>query len=171
MAVIPCAPSPPVLGIVQFSASEFVTAYPEFAGINAATPAALTNNFAVAELLLNNSCGSRVQDANQRQTLLYLLVAHLTLLSNGSNDGLGNVQPPVGIVGRIASATEGAVSVASEFEAPPNASQAYFIQTKYGALYWTLTARYRTFVYLAPPGGCGPLGGSPGLGWGGGCGC
>jgi hypothetical protein len=139
--------------------------YPEFTGINTAMPAALTNNFATAQLLLNNSCGSRVRDANQRLLLLYVIVAHLTLLLQGSNDGAGNVQPPVGLVGRIASAAEGAVNVASEFDAPPNASLAYFAQTKYGVLYWTATARFRTFVYMTPD-SCGPLAGR-----GGECGC
>ncbi len=160
MSVIPCAPSTPVLGIVTFTPAEFVAAYPEFTGI---TNAAMTQNFSIAQLLLNNSCGSRVRDANNRQTLLFLLVAHLTLLSSGSNDGAGNVQPPVGIVGRIDTATEGAVSVSAQFDAPPNASLAYFEQTKYGALYWVLTARYRNFMYVAPP--------SNGGYYGGGCGC
>jgi hypothetical protein len=94
-----------------------------------------------------------------------MIVAHLTLLLQGSNDGAGNIQPPVGIVGRIASAAEGAVNVASEFDAPPNANQAFFIQTKYGALYWTATARYRMFVYVPAVEVNGPFG------WGGGCGC
>jgi len=237
MVVNQCVPVTPAIGVVAFVTSEFVTAYPEFAGIPAVAPSALTQNFAVAQLLLNNSCGSRVIDANQRQLLLYLLVAHLTFLSNGTNDGgttaplfsgvgsitgetltvsaalsgalavgsviadlsgditpgttitafgtgtggLGTytvnaaqtvasesfyvagaplIVPPPGIVGRIASATEGAVSVAAEYQAgsgQPN--RAYFIQTKYGAQYWALTARYRTMVYVAPPNQGGPYGG------------
>lgn len=170
MPVIPCAPSAPVLGIAQFSAAEFVAAYPEFAGFgtggppptSAPIPAA---NFSLATMLLANSCGSRVVDANQRLSLLYLLTAHMTFLSNGTNDG-GTppiILPAPGIVGRIATATEGAVSVGAEFEAPPSASQAYFIQTKYGALYWTLTARYRTAIWIAPA--------SFNIPWGGNCGC
>jgi uncharacterized protein DUF4054 len=168
MAVIPCAPSVPVLGLVTFTPAEFVAAYPEFTGI---ANAPMIQNFGIAQLLLNNSCGSRVRDANNRQTLLFLLVAHLTLISNGSNDGAGNVQPPVGIVGRIASAAEGAVNVASEFDAPPNSSLAYFEQTKYGALYWAATARYRTFIYQPGPGSNGGYYGGPLGPWGGGCGC
>lgn len=167
MPVIPCAPVVPVYGIVQFNAAEFLAIYPEFTGINTATPTALANNFGTAQILLNNSCGSRVRDANQRLLLLYMIVAHLTLLLQGSNDGAGNIQPPVGIVGRIASAAEGAVNVASEFDAPPNANQAFFIQTKYGALYWSSTSRYRMFIYMSPD-SCGPLGGA---GWDGECGC
>lgn len=167
MAVIPCATSTPVLGIVDFVPAEFVASYPEFTGFLA--NACLPTNFSFAELLLNNTCSSRVRDANNRQTLLYLLVAHLTFLSNGTNDGGSPpiIAPPPGIVGRIDSATEGAVSVSAQFEAPPNANQAYFIQTKYGSLYWTLTARYRTAIYIAAPQSCGPWGGPPA----GSCGC
>jgi hypothetical protein len=166
MPVIPCAPSTPVLGIAQFSAAEFVAAYPEFAGFGVGGPPPTSapipaQNFTTATLLLANSCGSRVVDANQRLSLLYLLTAHITFMMNGTNDGAGNVTPAPGIVGRINTATEGAVSVGSEFAAPPNATQAYFIQSRYGALYWTLTARYRTAIWIAPARG----------GYGGGCGC
>ncbi len=163
MAVIPCAPTPPTFGIVTFTPAEFVAAYPEFTGIQNAP---MIQNFALATLSLNNSCGSRVRDANQRQALLFLLVAHMTLLSNGSNDGAGNVQPPVGIVGRIDAAAEGSVNVSAQFEAPPNASLAYCIQTKYGAQYWALTARYRTMIYIPAPGAdYSPLPSPFGPGW------
>lgn len=170
MPVIPCAPTPPVFGIVQFDPAAFIVQYPEFTGISAGS---LNQNFAIAELLLDNSCRSRVIDANKRETLLSILVAHVTLIQNGSNDGAGNVQPPLGIVGRINTATEGQVSVGSEFDAPANATQSYFLQTKYGALYWTLIARYRTFVYAAAP-ACDyglPYGPGPGFGGPGECGC
>lgn len=164
MPVIPCTSTPPVFGVVQFDPAAFIVAYPEFTAIPSG---ALTRNFGIATLLLDNSCHSRVRDANKRETLLSILVAHVTTIENGTNDGAGNVQPPLGLVGRINSATEGAVTVASEFNAPPSASQAYFLQTKYGALYWATTARYRTFVYVPAPDSCdtGPLG------WGGNRGC
>jgi len=74
--------------------------------------------------------------------------------------GVPNVSPPLGIVGRINNASEGDVSVASEWSAPPNANQAYFVQTKYGAQYWTMTAKYRTAIFVpAPPGAYNPLAG------------
>lgn len=240
MPVVPCpTPAPqPVYGVVEFSAAEFLASYPEFTGINNAAPASLANDFAGAQFLLNNTCCSRVQDANQRLFLLYLLTAHIATIFQGTNDGgvlapaftgtgsiddtstltvtavtqgalavgqslydgpagvivpgtvitaLGtgtggvgtytvnvsqtvasepfivpgvpNVSPPLGIVGRINQAAEGDVSVSSEWQAPPNASQAYFVQTKYGAQYWTMTARYRTALFVpAPPGAYNPLG-------------
>ena len=245
MPVVPCATVQPVFGIVDYSAAEFLASYPEFTGINNATPQALANDFVGATFLLNNTCCSRVTDANQRMFLLYLLTAHIATIFQGVNDGgvgspaftgvgsitgtvltvteatqgalavgatlydgpagtiipgttiasLGsgtggigtynlnqtqtvasepfivpgvpNVSPPLGIVGRINQAAEGDVSVSSEWQAPPNANQAYFVQTKYGAQYWTMTAKYRLGLFVAaPPGAYNPLAGY-GLGpWG-----
>jgi hypothetical protein len=240
MPAIPCATVTPVSGLAQFSAVEFLTSYPEFTGIN---PALLANDFTGATFLLSNTCCSRVQDANQRLYLLYLLTAHLAAIHQGLNDagvgspsfagtvaiagniatvsavtsgllavgqslydgpsvggsfvlpgsaviatlgsgtggvgtynlvasigtiaaesmivqGVPNVQAPLGIVGRISQASEGDVSVSSEWSAPPNANAAYFLQTKYGADYWTMTARYRTALFIpAPPGAYDPLAG------------
>lgn len=249
MPVVPCATVQPVLGIANYSAAEFLASYPEFTGINNATPQALANDFVGATFLLNNSCCSRVKDANQRLFLLYLLTAHIATIHQGVNDagignpmfagtvaiagntatvsavtagslvvgsvlydgpsvggslivpgtaitalgtgtgGLGtytvngsaqavaaeamivagvpNVLPPLGVVGRISDASEGDVSVSAQWEAPPNANQAYFTQTKYGADYWTYTAKYRTAIFVpAPASAYNPLSGL-GLGpWG-----
>jgi len=243
MPVVPCVTVQPVFGIADYSATEFLSSYPEFTGIYQATPAALANDFVGATFLLNNTCCSRVQDANQRLFLLYLLTAHIATIFQGVNDGgvlspaatftgaitgdvltvsavtagalavgsslydgpsvggglltpgttitalgtgtggigtytLGvaygtpvaaesmiipgvpNVSPPLGIVGRINQATEGDVSVSSEWSAPPNANQAYFTQTKYGAQYWTMTAKYRTAQFIpAPASAYNPLAG------------
>lgn len=241
MPVVPCTNPAPVVGVVEFSATEFLALYPEFTGISAAS---LANDFVGATFLLNNTCCSRVQDANQRMFLLYLLTAHIAAIHQGLNDagigspvfagsvsvagsalavvavtsgallpgaslydgpgvgpslvipgtvviasqasgvpggvgayvlvdsvgvlapenmivpGIPNIQAPLGIVGRINTATEGDVSVGSEWAAPPNASQAYFIQTKYGADYWTMTARYRLAIFIpAPYGAYNPLAG------------
>lgn len=161
MPVIPCAPQTPVFGIVTFSVSEFLATYPEFTGFATGTAPdqtspILSQNFSIAEIFLNNSCCSRVRDANRRLLLLYLLTAHITYLGQGTNDGAGNVNPPPGIVGRVNTATEGQVSVGSEYNAPPSDTMAYFVQSKYGSLYWTLTANYRTFIYVPAPSDCGP---------------
>jgi hypothetical protein len=122
MAVVPCTPVAPVRGIVTFDPAAFVILYPEFATVGAAQ---LNFNFARAQLLLNNSCGSRVQAADVRDTLLQMLVAHITALSNGVNG-----QPPQGIVGRIATAAEGTVNVSAEYSSEVSQSEAYYIQTK-----------------------------------------
>lgn len=150
MPVVPCpTPCPPITrGIVQFSAPEFVGLYPEFAGL---TNGSMQNQFNGAQLLLNNSCASRVQDANTRLILLYLLTAHLCVINLGTNDGAGNVTTPQGIVGRISDAAEGSVSVHADYSSEVTQSEAYFIQTKYGAQFWQSTAQYRTMMYIPPP--------------------
>lgn len=150
MPVVPCPTPcpPPTLGVVQFSATEFNALYPEFAGLN---PTVQQNSFGDASLLLSNSCGSYIQDAVVRMSLLYTLTAHCLLIDRGTNDGNGNITLPQGIVGRIANATEGSVSVASEYNNDVTQSEAYFIQTKYGAKFWQQTAWVRTMHYVGPP--------------------
>lgn len=152
MPVVPCpTPCPPITtGIVQFSSAEFVALYPEFTGIALAPQ---TNAFNDATLLLDNTCGSAVQDANARMALLYTLTAHCCFLQNGSNDGAGNVVPAPGAnaVGRVGSASEGSVSANLEWDGKSSPSQAYFLQTKYGAKFWQQTAGYRMAFYIPAP--------------------
>lgn len=171
MTVVACPPSTPVTrGLVVFNATEFKAAYPEF---NAAafTDPILTNNFNLAALQLNKGCGSRVCDADERQTLLYLLTAHITQLRNGTA-----TSPPSGLVGRIEQAREGTVDVTAAMEAQ-TWNESYYAQTQFGALYWQSTARYRTFVYVPAPAVCADFAGLGPRGFGGwpgndpGCGC
>jgi len=167
VSVTPCPPSTPITrGVVTFVPATFKVAYPEFATV---ADAVLTTNFGLATLQLRNSCGSRVQDANTRATLLDLLTAHITQLRNGING-----QPPAGIVGRINSATEGSVSVDADMGTMVY-GQAYYMQTQFGALYWQSTAQFRQMIYIPAPVTCadvagfGPFGGWPGNEPG--CGC
>ena len=150
MPVVPCpSPCPPITrGIVQFNAPEFVALWPEFAGLSNPNMQTAFND---AQLLLDNTCGSAVQDANKRLILLYALTAHVCCIDFGTNDDAGNVTPPQGIVGRVANASEGSVSVAAEYSTEVTQSEAYFIQTKYGAKFWQQTAAYRTAHYVGPP--------------------
>lgn len=153
MGVVACPPnSPPVHGVVTFDPSVFKSAYPAFATVDAT---ALTLNFTYATIILNNTCRSIVVDAVTRETLLNLLVAHITALLQGANG-----QPPSGVVGRVANASEGTVSAGIEFLGTIN--QQWFIQTQWGALFWQMTAVFRTMRYIGPPGpqcyGAGPWG-------------
>lgn len=168
MTVAACPPNtPPVHGVVVFSATEFRTSFPEFAAVS---DALLQSDFALATLVLNNSCRSLVCDANVRQTLLYLLTAHVAALFQGANG-----QPPSGIVGRVSDATEGSVSVSAEYASEVSSSMAWFIQTQWGATFWQMTAPFRTMRYFAPPPNCcdgdqylGPTGSGFGYGYNGG---
>ena len=52
-------------------------------------------------------------------------------------------------VGRVDTATEGSVSVGFAYELPAgSAMAAWFNQTKYGALYWMMTAQFRSMKYF-----------------------
>lgn len=148
MSIAPCSNTPPVLGVVVFDPAAFILRYPEFA---ATPPALLQMYFAEATLYLNNGCCSRVQDAAVREVLLNMLVAHIAWL-NGQGEGNPGANPSM--VGRISSATEGSVSVQSQYASNTSQSMAFFTQTKYGAAYWQATARWRTMVYIPPVNPC-----------------
>lgn len=128
--------------VVQFDFALFQQLYPEFVGI---TLQQATNYFNMATGYLRNDGTSPVCDAAQQLSLLNLLTAHIAYLLFGVNG-----QPPSGLVGRISSASEGSVSVSTDFPADPGA--AWYLQSPYGAMYWQLTAAYRTFRYRAFPG-------------------
>lgn len=156
--VRPCpTPTPIVPGIASFDYGEFTGIYPEFAG---AAQGACANNFTLATMLLNNCCSSPVCDPDQRLALLYMLTAHITFLMTPAP---ANNNDPQGVVGRVSDATQGSVSVSTDWVTDVSQSMAYYSQTKYGAMFWQLTASYRTMHYIGPP-QSGPNG--PGFPWG-----
>jgi hypothetical protein len=130
-------------GIVVLNIATWQATYPELP-IN---PALITRYFSVAQLYLDNTPNSPVVDASPggaRETLLYLLVAHLAKLYATING-----QPPSALVGRINEASEGSVQVRATFDAGNGA--AWYVQTQYGASYWAATAGYRMARYLPGP--------------------
>ena len=129
-------------GSVVFDSAEFLAMFPQFSTV---LVAALTGNFNLACLLLDNTAASVVQDAPTRQYFLYLLTAHITQLLNGVNG-----TPPSGIVGRISSAAQGSVNVQAEWAADMGNAEAYFVQTIFGATFWQATVSYRTARYVSP---------------------
>lgn len=138
----PCVGTPVTPGIVQFDPTVFVQLYPAFASVPAS---ALEFNFQLATDQLNNSCCSVVKDAPTRQRLLGLLTAHITALLNGVNG-----QAPNGAVGRISDASEGSVSASLAYSSIVSESEAFYIQTTWGAMYWQATSVYRTARYVPP---------------------
>ncbi|KAG0923688.1 hypothetical protein G6F32_014183 [Rhizopus arrhizus] len=132
------------MGIVTFDPAEFKELYPSFASL---TDAQLTQSFHLATLYLNNTECSKVPDVAQRKTLLYLLTAHIAKMAYGEGG-----QSPSGLVGRVSSATEGSVSVSSDYSAPAGSAQ-WYLQTPYGAMYWEATAWLRVGRYVPGPNG------------------
>ncbi len=128
----------------------FLARYPEFQSVNQATLQAYFNE---ATLYLNNTDASLVTDGSvggQRSMLLNMATAHITAL-NATVNGVS----PSPLVGRIDQATQGSVSVHADM-GPVTNSQAWWMQTKYGAAYWAATASYRTMRYV--PGASIPQG-------------
>jgi len=136
---------------VDFNYAQWIAMFPEFAGVD---PAAAYGYFRRAELLHRNDGGGPVTSCSVQQTLLDLVTAHIAQLSAPQVNGIpattapGSTPAP-GIVGRVASATEGSVSISTELAlADGSVQQAYYSQTKYGLEYWAATAAYRTFRYI-----------------------
>lgn len=132
------------MSVVTFTPAAFIAAYPEFTSVD---PARATLMFTLAEQsILDNTDNSLVTDVNQRLQLFYMLVAHLLLLLGTATPSSPNGAPP----GRIASATEGTVTSSFDYAIPAGSAMApWFNQTKYGALYWMATARFRGARYFA----------------------
>lgn len=125
-------------GVVVFDPAAFVARYPEFNTVSAALPAL----FGEATLILDNTVASPVQQIEQRTPLLWMLTAHLAALNLGVNG-----QAPSPLVGRINNASQGSVSVATDYGTQPGTA-VWYQQTKYGAQYWQMTASIRTMRYV-----------------------
>lgn len=126
-------------GVVIFDPAAFIVRFPEFSTVSTSV---LTSLFGEATLLLDNTECSPIPQIEQRTPLLWLLTAHLTALNVGVNGAA-----PTPLVGRINTASEGSVSVGAEY-GPPSGTSAWYLQTKYGAEYWQLTASIRTMRYV-----------------------
>ena len=129
-------------GIVAFEFQSWAFMFPELA--TSVSPGQAAGYFARAELVVDNSGRSRIQDIQTRTTILHLATAHIAAMNAAING-----QAPSNLVGRISSATEGSVSVSTELNAPGSA--AWWAMTRYGYEAWNAMAPYRTFRYAPHP--------------------
>ncbi len=81
--------------------------------------------------------------ADQQTPLYNLALAHLVSLSAP----IAGSAASQGLVGRVTTASEGSVSVSLDAGPATSATQAFWLQTTYGQLFWTMTAQYRRFRY------------------------
>ena len=124
--------------VVEFVVAEFREMYPKIT----ASDLQLESFFYEAELLFNNTSKSCVKDLKKRKVLLYMIVAHLATLFQKALAGNG-------LVGRLSSASEGSVSISSEYSVSQVGGEKWWSQTPWGADYWTLSAPYRVLNYVA----------------------
>lgn len=136
------------MAVVVLDTAKFKEAFPEFADV---PDGRLTVLFTMAtSTVLDNTDASPVTSYPERESLLFLLLAHmLTLYGTGPLAGGIGGTGPSGAVGRVSSATEGSVSSSMEYHAAGTATEAWFNQTQYGAMYWVMTARWRSMRYVA----------------------
>lgn len=133
------------MSVVVFDYTAWSTRYPEFSGVSQPLAQMYFNE---ATLYLNNTDCSVVCDGSAggaRAMFLNMLTAHIAALNSGVNG-----QPASQLVGRIASASEGSVSVGTQNDYPPGTVQ-WYQSTKYGAAFWSGTAQYRTMRYEISP--------------------
>ncbi len=130
--------------IATFDYAQWLLLYPELSNV---TEAQAGMCFGLGTLFLRNDGTGRVTDNSTQLSLLNMLTAHIAFIGYGDNASGG----ASGLVGRISSATEGSVSASAEMAAQPG-SAAWFLQTKYGAMYWQAVAAFRTFAYRVGPG-------------------
>lgn len=127
---------------VAFNYAAWAAGYPQFSNVTQTQIIGVV--LPLAEIYCRNDGGGPVSTAAIQTTLLNLMVAHVCQLMFGST-----TQPLSPLVGRINSATEGSVSVGTDFPSTPN--NAWFLQTPYGAAFWQATSVYRTMRYVPGP--------------------
>lgn len=137
------------MAVAVFNYAKWAARFPELANGGVTETVALSF-FEDAGFFLDNSDCSPVQDMDKRLTLLNYVVAHLAALA-GYPLAPGSTTPTApGTVGRISRATEGTVSVESDY-GTVRESEAWWIQTQYGATFWQMTRWLRTMRYVAAP--------------------
>lgn len=143
--------------VVIYDYATWIALYPEFTLCSSAQGQAWFNRSTL--YFWNNVCnpvwGALSNDYAIFEQLVYMVTSHIAWLS-AARDAAGNpsasgTTPASSIVGRINSASEGSVSVGSEWKDSGSPSEAWFIQTKYGAEFWAATAQFRTMQYVANP--------------------
>lgn len=134
------------MAVAVFDYAQFSALFPELANGGVTEPVA-SSLFGVAGLLLDNTDCSPVQDVAARLTMLNYVVAHLASLGGYPLPPGGTIPAPSGIVGRVSSATEGSVSVSSDYGAVRE-NEAWWLQSQYGATFWQLTRSLRTMRYV-----------------------
>ena len=127
------------MAIVTFNYANWIATYPEFSAIPEGTVVGAYLPLATVYCPIDGT--SPIVSCTLLQAALNAMVAHVTYLLGGANG-----QPPSPLVGRISAAAEGTVNVAVEMPMTP--SNAWFMQSKYGAFYWAMMAPYRTMRYL-----------------------
>lgn len=124
--------------VFVFDPDAFKLAFPEFKNYSNEQ---LTYFFESIEGLLDNSETSCISLKN-RKLWYWLLVAHKAELQNRITSG------NTGLVGRISSATEGSVSISTDYPMGSGAMEQWLKATPYGAEFYAKTSPWRTALWI-----------------------
>lgn len=138
-------------GVALFDYAEWTKRFPVFADL---APETAEQFFAMATTMhANDGSGPFRDNTEMQRTALFLLTAHIAQLSGGS--GL-----PSWVLGRISSASQGPISVSTDGFGFKGPLSAWYGATAYGAQYWVMMAKFRTFAWRpGPPNRAGVLAG------------
>ena len=130
--------------VFVFDPIEFKSVYPQFSKF---TDSQLDWFFEMVENDVLDNTETSCIPLSTRRKLFFLLVAHKAQLQDRIDEGNSS------LVGRISSATEGSVSISSDYLSSPTALAQWLNQTPYGAEYYAMTSKYRTVLWVAaePP--------------------
>lgn len=134
------------MAIAVFSYPGWTAMFPELASVTEPVADAF---FVGAGFLLDNTDCSPIADVARRLVLLNYATAHLASLAGYPLQPGQTVPASSGMVGRVSSATEGSVSISSDYGAVSE-SEAFWLQSQYGAIFWQMTRGLRTMRYVAP---------------------
>lgn len=142
---------------VTFNYPLWTSQFPEFAAVPQGQGQFY---FDLATIIQRNDGTGPVTDSTVQLNLLNLMTSHMaTIYSQSQGDpNPGSPKEAASPVGRINSAAEGSVSVQTDYGTAISQQMAFCVQTKYGAMWWALTAQYRTAHYIPgalQPGGLG----------------
>jgi len=157
-------PPPPV----TFDFPTWTTLFPEFSPLSPALGAAyfaMATSSVIANTVTNPMFFDATPLAIPNLTVdtftydVYLATSHVAWLfcpkdaTGAPSSDASAAASPGGMVGRISQATEGSVSVSTEYPMSPDASalEKNLSQTKYGQQLWTAMKPYRTAQYMAQP--------------------
>lgn len=132
-----------------FNYTTWITLFPELSGVSSAQA---TLYFGLATGFVRNDGRGPICDPNIQAELLNLITAHIAKIFSQQTNGTPTTggTETASLVGRISGATEGSVSVQTEYPGQ-SPSAAWWDQTTYGAMAWVLMKPYRTFRYFGNP--------------------
>jgi hypothetical protein len=133
-------------GPITFNYAMWVTRYPEFQNISEPLAQLYFNE---ACIYVDNTGQGPINDPNTLTIILNMATAHICFMNapkiGDQFNSDGSESSP--LVGRISNASEGSVSVGTEYSDQPGTAQ-WWVQSRYGAAVYQALMPFRTARYL-----------------------